>query len=109
MLVLGGTGRLYGALIGAAIFMSRRTRSPDLNPRLLAVLARRCCWSSWCCSRAAGILGGADALALARRCARRRRHDDARCAPRACASASARFAAVDDVIAELARRARGTR
>ena len=46
MLVLGGTGRLYGALVGAAVFMMLQDYLVGHQPRLLAVLARRCCWSS---------------------------------------------------------------
>jgi branched-chain amino acid transport system permease protein len=32
MLVLGGTGRLYGALIGAAVFMFIQNALSDINP-----------------------------------------------------------------------------
>ena len=32
MLVLGGTGRLYGALIGAAVFMLAQDTISGLNP-----------------------------------------------------------------------------
>ena len=32
MLVLGGTGRLYGGLVGAAIFMVAQNYLADLNP-----------------------------------------------------------------------------
>ena len=32
MLILGGTGRLYGALIGAAVFMIAQDKLSDLNP-----------------------------------------------------------------------------
>jgi branched-chain amino acid transport system permease protein len=33
MLILGGTGRLYGAIIGAIIFMIARDQLADMNPR----------------------------------------------------------------------------
>jgi branched-chain amino acid transport system permease protein len=32
MLVLGGTGRLYGGLVGAAVFMIAQSYLSDLNP-----------------------------------------------------------------------------
>jgi branched-chain amino acid transport system permease protein len=32
MLVLGGTGRLYGAIVGAAIFMVAQDRLAGINP-----------------------------------------------------------------------------
>ncbi len=40
MLVLGGTGRLYGALIGAAVFMVAQDNISGLESGLLAVLDR---------------------------------------------------------------------
>jgi branched-chain amino acid transport system permease protein len=33
MLIIGGTGRLYGGLIGAALFMVARDQLADMNPR----------------------------------------------------------------------------
>lgn len=33
MLILGGTGRLYGAIVGAAIFMIARDQLADMNPQ----------------------------------------------------------------------------
>ena len=33
MLILGGTGRLYGAILGAAIFMIARDQLSDMNPQ----------------------------------------------------------------------------
>jgi branched-chain amino acid transport system permease protein len=33
MLILGGTGRLYGAVIGAIIFMVARDQLADINPQ----------------------------------------------------------------------------
>jgi branched-chain amino acid transport system permease protein len=32
MLVLGGTGRLYGALVGAAVFMIAQDKIAGINP-----------------------------------------------------------------------------
>ena len=40
MVVLGGAGRLYGALVGTTVFMIAHHYLSDLNPDLLAVLAR---------------------------------------------------------------------
>ena len=40
MLVLGGTGRLYGGLVGAAIFMIAQDYLSGINPGVLAVLDR---------------------------------------------------------------------
>jgi branched-chain amino acid transport system permease protein len=34
MLVLGGTGRLYGGLIGAIVFMVARDQFSGINPQL---------------------------------------------------------------------------
>jgi branched-chain amino acid transport system permease protein len=33
MLILGGTGRLYGAIVGAIIFMVARDQLSDMNPQ----------------------------------------------------------------------------
>jgi branched-chain amino acid transport system permease protein len=33
MLILGGTGRLYGAIVGALIFMVARDQLADMNPQ----------------------------------------------------------------------------
>ena len=40
MLVLGGAGRLYGGLVGAAVFMIAQDYLSGINPGVLAVLAR---------------------------------------------------------------------
>jgi branched-chain amino acid transport system permease protein len=61
MLVLGGTGRLYGALIGAAVFMLIQNALTDINPVY---------WQFWIglllivvvLSARGGIMGGLDAL-----------------------------------------------
>ena len=88
MLVLGGAGRLYGALVGAAVFMIAQDFLSDINPVY---------WQFWLglllvvvvLFARGGILGGAR-----RRCreraARQPRHDAPRCARRACRSSSAR-------------------
>ena len=71
MLVLGGTGRLYGALIGAAVFMVAQDYLAGINPVYwqfwLGAGARGC----WCCSRAADCWAALDALRR-RRCRGRR-------------------------------------
>ena len=47
MLILGGTGRLYGGLIGAAVYMVARDQFSGLNPQYwyfwigLLLIARR--------------------------------------------------------------------
>ncbi len=40
MLILGGTGRLYGGLIGAAVYMVARDQFSGLNPQYLVFLDR---------------------------------------------------------------------
>ena len=71
VLVLGGTGRLYGALIGASVFIIAQDRLAGLNPVY---------WQFWVglllivvvLVASDGILGG---LARARRRWTQRRHD----------------------------------
>jgi branched-chain amino acid transport system permease protein len=66
MLVLGGTGRLYGGLVGAAVFMIAQSYLSDLNPVY---------WQFWLgimlvvivLFARGGLLGAADAIASRRR------------------------------------------
>ena len=70
MLVLGGTGRLYGALVGAAVFMIAQDYLAGLNPAY---------WQFWIglllvvivLFARGGILGGLDRLRDRIRAARR--------------------------------------
>ena len=74
ILVLGGTGRLYGALIGAAVFMLAQDTLAGLNPAY---------WQFWIglllvvivLFARGGILGGAEKLRLAIRQRRQARVD----------------------------------
>ena len=69
MLILGGTGRLYGGILGAIIFMVARDQLSDMNPPWYfwigparrGVLARPAASSAACCSPA-GCARRADAL-----------------------------------------------
>jgi branched-chain amino acid transport system permease protein len=66
MLILGGTGRLYGAIVGAVVFMVARDQLSDMNPQY---------WYFWIglllmfvvLLSPDGILGGVSRLAGARR------------------------------------------
>jgi branched-chain amino acid transport system permease protein len=74
ILVLGGTGRLYGALIGAAVFMIAQDRIAGVNPAY---------WQFWIglllvaivLFARGGILGGADRLWRALQSSRRKSDD----------------------------------
>ncbi len=46
MLIIGGPGYLYGGLIGAAMFIGLRTRSPARR-RNIGNSGSACCWSRW--------------------------------------------------------------
>ena len=54
ILAFGGTGRLYGALLGATVFMRGAGRARRGQPRVLAVLAGRRAGPAGACSRPAG-------------------------------------------------------
>ena len=47
ILAFGGTGRLYGALLGAAVFIVAQDALAGDQPRVLAVLAGRRAGRSW--------------------------------------------------------------
>ena len=87
MLILGGTGRLYGGIVGAIIFLLARDQLSDMNPQY---------WYFWIglllmvvvLVMPNGILGGLSRLAGMRRLMAGRPSPS--CAPRRCKSASAR-------------------
>ena len=53
MLVLGGTGRLYGAFVGAALYMIAQDQLAEARPGVLGFLDRPAAGADRACSRAA--------------------------------------------------------
>ena len=107
MLVLGGAGRLYGGLVGAAVFMIAQHYLSDLNPVY---------WQFWLglllvvvvLFARGGILGGARTRCGRRLCARAG-HDRRAAHRRAARSGSAPSSRGERRHRSRSRRARGTR
>ena len=58
VLVIGGTGYLYGGLIGAVVFKMLQEVFPDHHAAILACSGSASCWSSSCWSAASACIAG---------------------------------------------------